>query len=480
MRRWLTLCVLSLVSALWLAWAFPRLHPTARLRLRYGRDEFAALARRFAASHGLQLADRSSITKVETEIENQGLRMTLPHDVLVSTFPEARVETMFGTKADGAKASVDMRPDGRLLAWNLPRASVVSGVVSGVASGTPDAVVQADAAMRLIAGSDSPDYTVAGTGIPGKDGRNFRWRRTEVGVDMPEILFTAEVKDGNVWQAGSEFTVPPRIAGRLDSFRASRVIAISGWFLLIFAALFVAILREGSANSARAMKDRAAVWLSIAAGLAVGSAAFLEWDDQVAAAGVFSLTTELISLLFAAAAMGLICYAICSATILNARLHAGRSRGLRLLATRAIFSKTVGAELLAGWLLAPVLVAIPLLVSAILHQPALGDNYDGVLLNRFPLLDALLNSVGQENFAVLAMLGVMIPIAFRLFRNSFAQKSLAVFLALLTFAMIAVPFRGSWPVNLVYAALCGALIVWLYFRFGMLGAIACFGWARIV
>ena len=224
------------------------------------------------------------------------------------------------------------------------------------------------------------------------------------------------------------------------------------------------------------MKDRPAILISVAAGLTILMAGLIAWDDMMVSVSVSSgPASEIWGLLLGCALSGLLYYAVCVSTVLNARLHPGSVRGFRLLGTRALVSRPVGSELLGGWLLAPLLVCLPPLMALATRKPVFGGYDEGMLLGPMPALQALLAVAQQETVAVVAWAGVLIPLALRFSRNAKMKHALIALFAFMTFAMLDSPFREYQPGNYAFAALNGLALTWLYANFGMLGALSAHG-----
>jgi serine phosphatase RsbU (regulator of sigma subunit) len=471
-KRWLATCLLSVVAIGWLVWAFPRLHPAARLGLRFDRDGYLTQARQIAAGERIGVDGWRGYVKAETLADNQELQFKMPSDDMAHAFPDAQVLTNFLPLDQSAGAKVTMRPDGRPLSWKLPVATAGSAA---------SARAMADQAMHEMETADSSRFSMTSDGVSDSNGTTYKWKRTEQGSDMPQLGVEESVKNGAVWQAKTVFTLPEAAAKQFDAFPLARVIASCAWSLFLLAAMAVAILREGSGSVARAMKDRSGIWISTGVGLLFAVAEFTEWDDEMISVPVATgVSTEVLGLVLGAVIVGLMFYSLCAATVLNARLHAGRVRGFRLLGSRAFFSQTVGAEFLGGWLLSPVVVSLPLLVGAVMRKPAFGGFDDSLLLNRVPVLHALLGATGQETAAVIALLGALIPLAIRFSKPGRKRQALIALFAIATFAMLDAPFREAQSANLICAALNGVTLMWLYTRFGMLGALSAHCSARAV
>ena len=115
-----------------------------------------------------------------------------------------------------------------------------------------------------------------------------------------------------------------------------------------------------------------------------------------------------------------------------------------------------------------------------MKKPAFGGFDDSLLLNRVPVLHALLGATGQETAAVIALLGALIPLAIRFSKPGRKRQALIAIFAIATFAMLDAPFREAQSANLTCAALNGVTLMWLYTRFGMLGALSAHCSARAV
>lgn len=470
-NRWLPLCLLWFGACIWLMWAFPRYHAGARLQLELDHDGYLALARQFAARHGLDVSGAVGSVSAETLAKNQELRFLMPADEMARTFPVAQIHANFTLPGKGGVAGFTFRPDGQPLAWKFPMPAQVQ--TSPAQASAPDAV------MHEVAGADCAHYSLTSGG---SDGTQCHWQRTETGSVSPHISIDASFRNGLVWQADTVFRIPEAISKQFDAFTVTRVVTGSIWVLLLLFALVVSVLREGGGRTALAMKNSSALWLSGAAVLSFVLSSWLGWEAQTISISstASALGTKILAIVVGAMVLGLCFYAMFAGTVLNARLHPVQVRSLRLLGTSAVFSRTVGSALLAGWLLAPLLVALPLALSAAISIPAFKGYDDSLILARTPVLDTLLNSPGQDTIALLGLFGVMVPLALRFFiRNRMALAAISL-LAFLTFAMLNAPFRHAQAANLALAALQTALSLWIYFRFGMLSAVAGYCWAGIL
>ena len=467
--RWIVAGILSLLAATWLVWAFPRLHPAARLGLRYDRDGYLDAARKMAASHGVDVSNWRAYVKTENLSNNQELHLRMPSDKVAQSFPDADVLTNF-LPLTGPGVKITTRPDGHPLSWKMPMPA---------AKGAPSDMGAASKAMHEMAGEDSGGYTMMEHDVPEAEGLAYKWvRKAAAG---PHVDIQTTVKDGIVWQAKTVFTLPEKFNRTSDTFSVLRVIAGCAWSIWLALAIIVPVMREGGGAAARAMKDRSPIVLSAAAALAVTLAGMIEWDDEMISVSVASgASIEVLSLVLGGLIIGLLFYSMSAATVMNARVHPARVRGFRLLGTSAFYSRQVGAELLGGWLFAPVLVALPLLTGAVFRQPVYKGFLETLPLSRLPVPDALLNATAQETVAVIAFLGVLLPFSIRFSRSLWMRRTLCFFFALATFAMLSAPFRDSNIANLLRAALEAAAMLWLYFNFGMLGALSAHCSARIL
>ncbi|MES1257451.1 MAG: PP2C family protein-serine/threonine phosphatase, partial [Acidobacteriota bacterium] len=383
----------------------------------------------------------------------------------------SRVVTNFLPPAGGATAHVTLRPDGRPLAWKLP--------VPAAAPADSDKAM-ASTALRQMTGALSEHFAMTADGISGKDGMGYKWKASGTGEE-PVLGVDATVRNGSVWQANTVFTLPETAARQFDSFPIARTVASSLWCVLLLAGLAIPVLREGGGNTARAMKDRSAIFLSVAAALIFLLTAWAEFDDELVSIPVVTgLGMEIFSMILGSVVVGFLFYAVNAATALSAVRHTRAVRGFRLLGTTAFRSRIVGEELLGGWLFAPLFVSVPLLVSALLRVPVFGGYEDTVLLSRLPVIDAVLNSLSQSSAGILALAGTLIPLALRFSRARWMPPVLIALFASVTYAMLESSFRGSSAADLMSAALNGAVFLWLYTRFGVLGAISGHTSARLL
>jgi serine phosphatase RsbU (regulator of sigma subunit) len=472
LKRWLPACILAVAGAAWLAWSFPRFHPSARLALQFDGDGYLAQARQVAADHGADLTGRSGYVKSEALPNNLQLRRELPSDPIAQTFPAGDVRATFLPMDSGGPASVMLRPDGRPLEWKLPPAKNAASA---------DALNASETALRQIAGADAANYRMTSDPTADRNEIGFAWSRIEPGPDSPHVRIEASVKNGFVRQAQAIFAFPEAFSKRLNGFPLFAPCIIVAWFVALVIAFLVPISREGAGNVARAMRDRSAINLGALTGLLVAARFAIEWDDIIVAGGAASgAAVVVLGLVLGALIVGLMFYAITALAVLNARLHPSRVRGLRLGPTRAVFSRTVGAELLGGWLCSAALVSIPLAVSALLRAPMFRGYDASILLNRRPVLDALTNATSQESIAVLALFGVLVPLGLRAARSGPLRRLIIAAGAVLTFTMLSGPFRAMPLPSVVSAALTASLMLWLYARFGVLGALSAFWSANIL
>jgi hypothetical protein len=469
-RRWLIACGLCVAAAIFLSWAIPRFHPAARIQLQFDRQGYLARARMIAARQHVDLTGWKGYAEAETLARNQELRIAMPGDRIAREFPPAWVNTSFLPPGGGRGAKLTLRPDSRPLSWKLP---------APPASATVFDIAAAKQAMHEIAGSAAPNYSMTEEGTPG--GAGYKWKFGGTSPDTPTLSIVASVKNGVVLQSSADFTIPESAKQQFETFSVARIVVSSLWFVALFAGLAIPVFREGGGSAARSMKDRPAILIGIAAGVATVIAELIEWDDIMLSVSVSSGSAlEIFGLLIGGTALGLLYYAMSAATVLNARLHSGSVRGFRLLGTRAIVSRPVGAELLGGWLLAPLVVSLPLLTALLMRRPMFGGYEDGMLLSRMPVLQSLLSAGPQEAVAVVAWAGVLIPLALRFSRNARMQYALMAVFAFMTFAMLDSPFREHQAANYVSALLNGLAMVWLYANFGMLGALSANCSARIL
>jgi serine phosphatase RsbU (regulator of sigma subunit) len=462
-ERWLPPCLICAAAGIWLVWAFPRLDPAARLGLQFDREGYLAQARGIAARQHVDVTGWSSYAKAETLNKNQQFRIAMPDAPMSHEFPPAQVVTNFLPRK-GAGARITLRPEGRPLSWKLP--------VPEAKADAADMSMASDA-MHQMAGGLSSHFAMTTGGVSGGDGMGFKWKAQGTGQDSPALGIEESVRNGVVAQANTIFTMPASVSREYDSFPAVRVVISALWFLLLIVGLAVPILREGGGVVARTMKDRSVIVLGSAAAAFFLVAAILDWDDDLISASVASgIAMEVLGMLLGSVVIGLLFYFVNAATVLNARLHVLSVRGFRLLGSSAFFSRNVGQELLGGWMFAPLIVSIPLAVGLLFRVPAFGGYDDGLLLGKLPALDALANVIGQETLAVVSFVGILIPLVLRFCRGASLRRVPMAALGFLTFAMLQSPFRTSEAANLICAALNGLVILWIYLRFGMLGALA--------
>jgi len=472
--RWTLPCVLALISALWLASVASRVHPAARLNLKYDRAGYLALGRQLSINHGVAAGDASGYARVETLAKNQDLRFMMPANKTVQMFPEAQVTVNLLPAGKSTGPRITFGTDGHPLGWKFPE----SLSIKPAPSNSPEN------AMRELAGDDSNTFEMANPGSVAGATRDMQWQHADEGKNStasPHVSIDESEKKGAVFQADTVFTIPDAIGKKLDSFNLVRTIVGPIWFILLFAAVAIPVLREGSGRTARAMMDSSARWIGIAAALAVAVGSMLEWDDEVSGVSAASgLLIEVLGVLVGGLIVGLLLYAMAAGTVLNASLHPARARGFRLLGSKAVLSRTVAHELLAGWVIAPVLVALPLALSLILRSPAFRGYDDTMLLSRFPVLMSLVSTADQSAIAVVALFGVLIPLARRFVKRAWLSGALAIAMAALTLIMLSAPFREAQIANVTWAVLQGCLLFWIYSRFGMLAAVAGYGWAKIL
>jgi hypothetical protein len=461
--------VLAITGTLWLLWSFPRLHSANSLQLRCDREGYFAQARRIAAGNGANLAGWKSYVELDTARKNQLFQATQPHDETAQAFPAATIQVTFIPRG-GETATVTMRADGRPLNWKLPAPSTDSHA---------DARTVAESALRRIAGDDTNKFAVTSAGTGGHGGALFAWHRRQDGPDPAGIKIEISVKNGMAWRADTTFTRPEKVASRYDDVSVPRFVMGLAWFVLLFAALAVAILREGG-QLVRSMRDPAAIRLGLAVGLMTAISVGLQDDIIVSATEASSTVTNILGIVVGGLFMGFMAYAVLAGTILNVRLHASRVRGLRLLPTGAIFSRTVGREVLGGWLAAPLLVSIPLASSALVGLRVYRGYEDSSILNAWPAITSLVSLPDQGILAALAMLGLLIPLGLRFSRRAWLCWGVIAFSAWLTFAMLDAPFLQSQVANLLPTALLALVVFCVYSQFGILGALTAQGVASLI
>ncbi len=471
-KRWLPLCLASLLCCCWLPWALPRLHPAARLKLIHDYDGYVDAARKFAAANVMMDLSRWRATaEVETLTDNQELRLMMPNDDMARHFPDAGVHIYLYPPDREGNATFTFRPDTSPMAWKLPMPE----------EPVKSAQVDQDAAMHELAGADASHYNETIAGSAGPRGSEFKWQMAEHGSNSAHIAIDEVVRYGRVWKADTIYKLPESVAKKIDKFPVTRFTLGCLWTLILVAALVIPVIREGSGRTARAMKEGSAIWLALAAALGIASTIALEWGNQEDNSG-FAL--GVLATVVGGTIMGIPFYAMFSGTALCARLHPLKVRNMRLLGSRWIFTRTVGSELLAGWLGAPVLLALPLVVTAVLGAPAFGGYDDGLFLSRSALFLAATSAAQQATLGIVALFGVMIPLVLRYMNRHQGWRSrrvapwVGVALAFLTFVTIAAPFREALAANLVWAAIEGSVSVWLYWRFGMLTALSAYAGSK--
>jgi hypothetical protein len=470
LKRWLLPCFLAVVSSIWLVWAFPRLHPAARLGLTMDRNGYIERSRAFATSNGLNTNGWIGQAKVETQTKQQMAREKLATDEIAQTFPSASVSVTLLARSGSESVEMTLRPDGRLLSWSFP-------VPKTALPGDPKAL--AESALRELVGDDESKYHSVSEGTQEEGASVFAWERTETTPDPPSVRVEVHVQNGRVKSADTKFNIPDGLKDRLDKFPLPEVVSGFIWFTLLLTAVVVTILREGSANAARSIKDRSAMWIAAAVPVMFLISAAVDWEWEDGGFKVSNLVVTGLALVLGACFLGLAFYALMVATVLTARLHPMRVRGLRLLPGKGFFSRLVGAEILGGLLCAPALVSVPLAISAIFRLPAHHGYEDTLLLSRLPVLDAFASLPNQEALLDLAFLGVLIPTALRFKRKVLRWIVIGV-AAITTVAMVVSPFRENLPVDALVVVLSAALVVWFYARFGVLGAITGFCASRVI
>jgi hypothetical protein len=229
------------------------------------------------------------------------------------------------------------------------------------------------------------------------------------------------------------------------------------------------VLRSGATSAARALKDRCAVVIGIAVAVAALLDRIAQWDDMaISSSGTGNLVLLTITI---PAFMGLFFYVVSAIAILNARLNPLPLRGFRLLGTGAFFSRFTAAEMLGGWLVAPAIVAAPLVVSALTRLPAFKGYDDDAILSPLAWLDAWVHTADNETLTIVTAFGVLVPLAMRFFRPGVKRMAFLGIATLMTFALLDSPFHAKWA-NLMCAGLDGAAMFWVWSRFGLLGAVS--------
>ena len=476
-NRWTPLSALSLISALWLPWAFPRLHPSARLNLVFDRDTYISMARDFAARHMMDVSGWGVYVQAESFIKNQDLRLTMPNDDMARHFPDAAVHTYFLPSGNGASAKLTVRPDGHPLDWKFPLPREMKKADMDM----PDPV------MHELAGADSSHYngvTIAGNTDAAQN--EFKWQMAEHSPGSAHIAIDESVRNGLVWKADTIYTLPEAVAKRFDAFPVVRLVGGIGWYVLMIVAGVLAVLREGSSRTARAMKEGSAIVLACAVGASIALNLILSWGSVAAESpSTSSGAYEVLAVLMGATALGLPYYLMGAGTALCARLHPARVRGYRLLGSRDILSRNVGTELFAGWLASAVTLALPLAMGAVIGRPTFGGYSDDFLLSRFPIVVGLLDAFDSAALGLVGLFGLMIPLALRFLRKHEGAGSkwilpVSATLAITTFAMLTGPFREAAVATWVWVGLQGCFVLWLYLRFGMLAAITSHCAARVL
>lgn len=481
-RRWVTAVLVFLAGTMWLLWAFPRYHPSTRLGFRYDREEYLAKARGFAAANGVSTDGWKGYVIAETLTHNQELHYKMPGDKMARAFPDAQIKTNF-LPASGSGASVTLRPDGRPLGWKLP-APDAKNKTGAKGDGRKADVHKL---MENMTGDGAKDFTLMADGVAGDDGMGYKWREGGAAIENPRADLEIIAKDGIIWQAKSDFQVPESVSSQFKSSPSFAIAVASIWFVVLFLGILIPVAREGGGPTARALKDRVPMWLASFAALAVLIASYIGWDDElVSATDASGFVNEILGLTVGPLFMGLLFNIVIAGTVLSARVHPMKVRGFRLLGTKAFFSRTTGTELLGGWLFGPLLAGFPLLLSAVLHLPLFKSYDDGLLLNRVPVTGALLDTVSKNLISIIALLGLMLPLAIRFSSGkttgkarAWLEPALMLLFATLTFVTLDSPFRGADGANVLAAALSGMATIYLYFRFGMLGALSAHCTARV-
>ena len=471
-RKWLGLCIVATVASSFLVWAFPRLHPAARLSLQFDRQGYLQQARNAALRNGADVAGWRGYAQLDTQRKNQDLHRLVPGNQTAAAFPEAQVETNFLPLQEGSGAKVTLRIDGRPLGWKLP--------VPAKASSDAQARVVAQNALREIAGADVDRFVPDADQRTDSDGVTYRWTRSDAGAELPAMIVEVSVRNGRAWRAHTDFSYPQMPKG-LNAVPIYRATVSTLWFVLLLPAIVVPVLREGGGATARALKDRSSVRLSMVAAAVFTVTALLEWDDEmISVSTVSGVWVEILSVVLGGVMIGLMFYMMSAATALNARVHAARIRGFRLLGSAAFLSRNTAMELLGGWLAAPAVVATPLLLGAITRAPLYKGYSDSFPLVRWPVMDALSNAAGQETITVLGLLGVLVPLANRWFRTGWLRWAAMGVFATITFSMLNAPFREPAAMNVVSAVIDGAIMLALYANFGVLAALSAHCSSRIL
>ena len=353
--------VAALLGAGALAVLSPRIHPARAWGYRFDRRQAIALAQAQAGALGLPADGWKAYVSSDTQLELEYYKRRYPDDPAARALSPYVVNVLLASPDGRRSIEVQLASGGRVASWERQEAGSKDWTMKSMRPAV-------DAAFHQVAGPDAGQYHQVTEGAATKEGLRFTWERMSAAAAFQPTIDVI-VQDGAVVHAETHYFFGKQFDSEYDHRDQSM-----DWFDLTYLALcFVlglsAVILYTVGTLRRHVNQRFAIALCVANLISVAVAfwfgsgleslrtdAILRGSDvylsKFAGVGFNTLTAILMAL--TAAGGGLFV-----AGILREKW-----RSLRLLFSRRAWSKQVGRSIVAGLLVAPLLSAIPWIVSA--------------------------------------------------------------------------------------------------------------------
>lgn len=446
------------------------------------RAQAISAARAFMAGHGIDTAHWSVACAAFPNpdlFQYYRLHPGPASDRAAKIFPAAVVRLLFESPVGNQRAAITLSFENQILGFDLrnaARESPTPEVDDQTSLALAQSLLTSESALATVFGAARPEVMNSDR-TPAGVTRTYTWRQPFPGLRELDSEFRISVRNGQVLNMAMNNTVDRDYVSRALRSKDGKILDFLSVLrtLLIFAVVIYSVVGYARRTTQKEVSHKRTLWMILLLALLFGS--FIYWgpvrDDfelgETTITGALGLSGVLLAFMAQSLLAGL-AYGGGEGDVREA--YPGKLTSLDALVLGKVFSKNVGASVLAGvacagWLLfAKGILMIP--IAAVTSSQGLGHL-------KFPFMAApffTLLIAQPGGLFVFSVLGLLQPLAFvsRYIRNPKARIVILVLFALTVVSGLASD-EVSIPSFLAMSIILTAGLVVPFFLYDLLAAL---------
>ncbi len=423
-RQWLLLIILALVGYGSVSLLFKQYNAAAKWGFAHNREYFVAQAKAFALQNGIEasnwevLVEEHRNRRIERYLETRPASGLNPVEAAVLTALQTQLKLLPPDRS--GQVAFLFAANGQIIDFN--RESIKSKTTPKTDQSLR---AGAEAALQQLLGDKAQAFALSSEAEPEKGTKKYIWTYTS--PNDGRLRFTAEASINTQFLVSLKLkeTLPLEFQEELTrrNFTSFALIGISKIIINVIVVLvslvlfFLGVLRKEIDR--RATLNFFAFTALLALGVFYLAGQLDDFSDGIyfGIKSRFILTTlPYILFFFFCFGYALLLTAFWSAgEAISAKYRTGREAVFSAMMRGHIFTRPVAINILAGVLCGSLLVAIPLLLTAVMHIPTLPNEMvtaENFFVSRSPAIAAILESAlsnEQSAFHLLILFGFLAP-----------------------------------------------------------------------